>query len=149
MVIYAQFVLVRFLSQNMVHVGPLTVLSWEKRFSAKHLGQDTAHGPHINGLGVFLEGQHDLWGSVPSRGNVFGHESRIVLLGSGGSRQTKVTHLQVTVRVEKEIGGLEISVENVGRVHSLQCAQGLVDEVLAMVIRQVLSADDSVHIRLH
>ena len=39
--------------------------------------------------------------------------------------------------------------KNIGRMHSFQRTQSLVDEILAMVIREVLSADDSVHVGFH
>jgi hypothetical protein len=39
--------------------------------------------------------------------------------------------------------------ENVGGVHSLKSSEGLVDEVLAMVIGEVLSSNDAVHVCLH
>ena len=39
--------------------------------------------------------------------------------------------------------------DHVGRVQGLEGAEGLVDEVLRVVIREVLGTDDAVHVRLH
>ena len=39
--------------------------------------------------------------------------------------------------------------DHVRRVESLQRAERLIDEVLRVVVREVLSADDAVHVRLH
>lgn len=39
--------------------------------------------------------------------------------------------------------------QDVGRVHGFQCPEGLVDEVLAVVVGEVLGADDTVHVSLH
>ena len=39
--------------------------------------------------------------------------------------------------------------EDVGGVHSLEGAESLVDEVLAVVVRKLLCADDAVHVSLH
>lgn len=39
--------------------------------------------------------------------------------------------------------------QDIGRVHGLEGAQGLVDEVLAVVVGQFLSANDTVHVSLH
>lgn len=39
--------------------------------------------------------------------------------------------------------------QHVGRVHRLEGAQRLVDEVLAVVVRELLCADDAVHVGLH
>ncbi len=39
--------------------------------------------------------------------------------------------------------------KHVGRVHGLQCAKGLVDEVLAVIIGEILGTDNAVHVGLH
>ena len=39
--------------------------------------------------------------------------------------------------------------QDVGAVHGFQSAQGLVDEVLAVVVGEVLGADYAVHVGLH
>ena len=39
--------------------------------------------------------------------------------------------------------------DHVRRVESLQRAERLIDEVLRVVVREVLSADDAVHVGLH
>lgn len=63
--------------------------------------------------------------------------------------QTKVANLEIAVGVQKKVGRLEITVQDVGGVHRLQGAEGLINEVLAVVVRQVLRADNAVHVRLH
>jgi len=130
-------------------ISKLTVLAWEQWLGAKHLSQDASNGPDINSLGVLLEGQHDLWSAVPASGDVLGHETRVVLSRCGRACKTEVADLKIAVGVQEEVGWLEIAVENIGGVHGLQCAKGLVDEVLAVVIREILGANDAVHIRLH
>lgn len=127
----------------------LTVLAGEKGLATQHLCEDTSHRPHINGLGVLLESQHNFGRTVPTRGNIFCHEARVVLLRRSRTSQTKVADFQIAVSVEEQVRGLEIAVEHVGRVHGLESAQGLVDEVLAVVVGEVLGADDTVHVRLH
>ncbi len=49
-------------------------MAWEEGLSTEHLCEHIADGPHINGTGIFLEGEYDLWGMVPSSGDIFGHE---------------------------------------------------------------------------
>lgn len=127
----------------------LTILAREKRLSAEHFSQDASNRPHVDGLGVLLEGQHDFWRSVPTSGDVFGHETRVVLLRSGRSSETEIANLQVTVGVEKQVGGLQVTVKDVGGVHGFEGTEGLVNEVLAVVIGEVLGANDTVHISLH
>lgn len=59
------------------------------------------------------------------------------------------TYFEVAVGIEEQVGWLEITVEDVGRVHTLEGAECLVDEVLAVVVAQILGPDHSMHIRLH
>jgi hypothetical protein len=129
--------------------GTLTILSREQGFATQHLSQDTADGPHINSFGVLLESQHNLRGSVPTSRDIFGHEARIIFLGSSRASQTKIADLEIAIGIKKQVGRLEISVKNVGGVHSLERAEGLVDEILAMVIGQVLCTNNTVHIGFH
>ena len=39
--------------------------------------------------------------------------------------------------------------EDVCRMHGFECAESLVDEVLAVVIGELLSPDDTMHVGLH
>ena len=78
------------------------------------------------------------------------HEARLSSVGLCGpdrSSESKVADLEVAVGVEEEIARLEIAVDDVGRVHRLESSQCLVDKVLAVVVREVLRADDAVHLR--
>lgn len=44
----------------------LTISAREKWLSAQHLCKHAADTPDVDGTGVFLEGQHDFWRTVPS-----------------------------------------------------------------------------------
>lgn len=127
----------------------LTILAGEKRLSAEHFSKNATDRPDVNGLGVLLEGQHDFGRAVPAGSDVFSHETGVVLLRSGGSGKTEIADLEIAVGVEEEVGRLQVSVQHVGRVHGLERSQSLVDEVLAVVVRKVLGANDTVHVRLH
>jgi hypothetical protein len=103
------------------------------------------------GFGIALEAQHDFRGTIPSCGDIFRHVSSI-LFGIHGkaTRQPKVADLQLTVRIDKQIAGLQISVEDIGRVDVLQATKNLVDEGLEMGIRQRLPrTDDCRQITFH
>ena len=103
-------------------------------------------------LGILLKGQHDFGRAVPPRGDVFSHESSFRarrLGGLDGPSETKVTNLEVAVGVEEQIGRLEVAVDDIGGVEGLECAEGLVYEVLRVVIGEVLCPDDPVHVGLH
>lgn len=126
-----------------------TVLAGEQGLPAQHLGQYAANAPHVNSLGIFLEGQHDLRRTIPASRHVFRHEAGVVVSGRGRARQTEVTDLEVAVGIEKQVRRLQVTVKHVGRVHRLEGAQGLVDKVLAVVIGQILCSNDAVHVGLH
>ena len=127
----------------------VVILAGEERLAAKHLGQNAADRPHVDGLGVLLESKHDFRCTIPASGDVFGHETLVVLGTGGGTCETEIADLQIAIRVEEQVRRLEITVEDVGGVHSLKCAESLVDKVLAVVVRKLLCADDTVHVRLH
>ena len=89
-------------------------------------------------LGVLFERQHNFGCSVPPCSYVFSHETsfRSRWLGSlNGACETEVADLEVAIGVEKEVGGLEIPMDDIGRVQCLQCAERLVDEVLGVIVR--------------
>ena len=103
------------------------------------------------GFCVALEAQHDLGRSVPPSGNVFGHVSCVLLWVHGEAPgQAKVADLELAVGVDEQVAGLEIAVEDVGRVDVLQTAQDLVDEGLEVCVGERLAgADDGSQIALH
>lgn len=87
-----------------------------------------------------------------------GHEAGLPLLGLHdaaleATRKAKVADLELAVGVDKEVSGLEVAVEDVGRVDvltstkagpwtHLQSAQRLVDEALEVGVRQRLAGAD-------
>lgn len=84
-------------------------------------------------LGIHLEREHDFGGTVPSCGNVLGHQASFLSAGIGGasaSCETKVAHFEITVGIKEKIGWFEVSVYDVRRVHRLESAECLVYEIL-------------------
>jgi hypothetical protein len=100
---------------------------------------------------IALETQHNLWRTVPSRSNIFSHVS-CILLGVNGeaSCQPEITDLQLAIRVNQQVSGLQIAMKHIGRVDVLQSAQDLVDEGLEVGIGEGLSgSDNGCEIALH
>lgn len=65
-------------------------------------------------FGIALEAQHDLWRTVPSRGDVLGHITGILVrVDRETTGQTEVTNLELAVGIDQQITGLQITVENV------------------------------------
>ena len=96
------------------------------------------------GFCVALEAQHDLGGPVPSGSDVLGHVA-CVLLGVHGETpgQTKIADLELAVGIDEQVTGLQISVQDVGRVDILETAQDLVDEGLEVGVGEGLAGSDN------
>lgn len=116
------------------------------------VGTEEPNTPRDAHLGVLLKRQHDLGSTIPASGDIFGHET------SFGSRwfcrldrpsETEIANLEVTVGIQQQVGWLEVPMYHIGGVQGLESAQGLVDEVLGVIVRQVLCSDHAVHIGLH
>ena len=58
-------------------------------------------------------------------------------------------HLQVTGCIKQKVAGLEVSMEDIGRVDVLESSQDLVEEVTHMVVAEVLGFEQFVQICLH
>ena len=64
--------------------------------------------------------------------------------------QAEIADLEHAVRVDKEVSGLDITVDDLGRVEVLDAAQDLVEKDLDVVCGKVLRGHDNlVQIRLH
>ena len=105
----------------------------------------------LTGFGVTLETEHDFGSSVPSRRDVFSHVPSILLwINTEPSRQAEIGNLQLAVRVDEQVAGLQVTVQHVGAVDVFQPAQDLVDEGLEVGVGERLAgADDSSEIAFH
>mmetsp|Transcript_10913 Transcript_10913/g.27526 ORF Transcript_10913/g.27526 Transcript_10913/m.27526 type:complete len:305 (+) Transcript_10913:506-1420(+) len=122
------------------------VLAWEQGLPPQKLRKDAANRPNVDGCCVLGAAQQQLGRPVPPRHHVLRH----VLLFAVGPGETKVADFQVTVRVQEQVGWLEISVEHVRRVDVLEAPEQLVDEVLAVLVAERLrGANDLVQVRVH
>lgn len=90
------------------------VLSGKERLALEHLGEDATSAPDIDFHVVFLPGEHDLGGSVVSGGDVASH-LRVL-----DSSETEVANLEIAVLVDEDVAGLEVAVDDAGRVHVLE-----------------------------
>ena len=120
------------------------VLSWEQGCPSYQFCKQAANSPQIYRLSVAARAKYNLRGSVPASYNIL-RKMVLVLcvcvdVGSiasilvDASRETKVTDLEVAVRVDEQIARLDVPVHNVGRVHEKEAAQELVHEVLVVLI---------------
>jgi len=69
------------------------------------------------GFRIALEAQHNFRGAIPPRRNILSHIARILLRIHGEAPgQTKIADLQLAIRIDEEIAGLEITMQHVGRM---------------------------------
>ena len=104
------------------------------------------------GFCVLCETEHNLRSSVPSCSNVLGLEasSNVVRLVTEATGKTEIANLQLAVGIDEQVTGLEIAMQDIGRVDVLETAENLVDEGLEVGVGQGLAAaDDSCKITLH
>lgn len=95
-------------------------------------------------FGVALEAKHNLGRAVPSRGHIFRHVTCILLRVDGeASGETKIANLQLAVGVDEEVSGLQVTVEDIGRVDVLETAENLVDKRLEVGVGQGLAGSDN------
>lgn len=127
----------------------MIVAAREERAAGEHLGQDASDGPHIDRLGVLLEGEHDLGRAIPPGSDVLGHEARVLIGSEHGASQSEVAHFEVAVGIEQDVARLEVAMNDVGAVHGLERTQSLVGEVLAVVVRELLGTDNAMKVSLH
>lgn len=155
--------------ENLVQLVDV-VAALEEGAAAEKLGENAANGPDVNcrcgvsgvsvvanfvalltSFGVALEAQHDLGRTVPTCCDILGHISGVFLRVNGETTgQAEVTDLQLTVGIDKQVTGLQVTVQNVGRVDVLETAEDLVDKGLEVGIGQRLTgADDGRQIAFH
>lgn len=96
------------------------------------------------GFGVALEGEHNLWSTVPSCSYVFRHVPSI-LLGVDGetSREAEIANLQLAIGIDEQVSRLQVTVKDIGRVDIFQSAQNLVDKGLEVGVGEGLPRPDN------
>ena len=89
------------------------IFSWEQRLALKHLSEDASSTPNVNLNIILLPCEHDLGCSVVSGGDVAGH------LGILNTGKAKVANLQIAVLVDKDVTGLQITMNDTCGVNVL------------------------------
>ena len=92
------------------------VLAREQRLALDHLGEDAPGAPDVDLDVVLLPRQHDLRRAVVSSRNVARH------LGILQAGEAEVADLEIAVLVDEDVAGLEVAVDDAGRVDVFQSA---------------------------
>lgn len=105
--------IIRWCTQELSDDGELVdvVLAWEQGLALQHFCEDTAGTPDVHLNIVLLPREHDLGRSVVSSRDVAGH---LRVLNTG---ETKVADFQVTILVDEDVRGLQITMHDSRRMH--------------------------------
>ena len=68
----------------------------------------------------------------------------MIVVRIGNSGQTKIADLEIAGRVQQQVRGLEVAMQDICRVDVLQSAQDLVQEVANVVVAQSLERKEEV-----
>ena len=93
---------------------------------SKHLGEDAANRPDIDGFGVVIWVDEDFWGSVGSGGDVKG----ILIVDDFLFSEIHVSYFQLQFLADKYVVWFEIPVDDIGGMHEENSAQQLVEDEL-------------------
>ena len=91
----------------------LTVFAGKDGSIGDHFGQNTADRPNVDRLGVPFAVQHDFRSAIPTRGHVLRQETRVIMVRVSDAGQTEITDLQVTRRVQQQVAGFQVPMQNV------------------------------------
>ncbi|BAU00589.1 hypothetical protein VIGAN_10219800 [Vigna angularis var. angularis] len=85
-------------------------------FPGQNFTKYATNRPNVNCRGVLRTIEEQFRGTVPPGDHILRHEIGFRCYPC----QTKVSNFKVTVRVQKQITGLKISVQDISRMHILQ-----------------------------
>ena len=93
--------------------------------------------------------EHDLRSPVPSRGHIFSEETCVIMFRVRHPREAKVTNLEIASCVQQQVTGLQVTMEDIGRVDILEAPENLVEKVANVVITESLGLEQLVEVSLH
>lgn len=92
------------------------ILSGKEWLALQHFGKDAAGTPNVDLDVVLLPCEHNLGRAVVARRDVASH---LRILDTG---QAEVANLQITVLIDENVGWLQVSVDDTGRVDVFKAA---------------------------
>ena len=99
--------------------------------ASHHFSDQATKRPNINFLRVIFTAKEELRSTIPSGSNVISHDDSLIILGFfKGPDEAKVTQFGIAVFINEDIGGLEVSMNDVGVVKVQNGFCQLVNDVL-------------------
>jgi hypothetical protein len=120
----------------------------EERLLRQNLIDNTTKRPHIGRRRVALRPEKHLRRPVPPRRHSL-RQNRTQLLGIQRSHKPKIAQLDSAIRVDQYVGGLEVPVNQFGRMQVLERFGELVQYEPHVHVLEDPLRDDVVEIRLH
>ena len=130
---------------QLVHCGA----SGEERSTGEELGQNTTNTPDIDSLCVAGRTKKDFGGAIPTGSNVLSQNGTGgigALQGGNRSGKTEISDLEEALGIQKQVGRLQITMDDPAAVHVFQGLQKLVDDVLFVDVFEDVGTDDSMEI---
>ena len=103
------------------------ILSGKQGLALEHFRKDAACTPDIDLNIVFLPCEHNFRCAVVAGGNVSGH------LGVLYTGQAEIADLQIAVLVDKDVAGLQVTVNDTGGVNIFQTTLSSVSRISQVV----------------
>lgn len=137
-------------SFDLVHGGS----AWKDGLAVEDFCDEAAEGPHVYFFVVVSGAEEEFGGAVPASGDVVGHDDEfLVRRFFHEADETEVAEFGFAVFVDEDIGGLDVSVDEVGVVQVEDGLGHLMNYVLLVPLLQLrvppVLPDQSVQVDVH
>mmetsp|Transcript_96378 Transcript_96378/g.201361 ORF Transcript_96378/g.201361 Transcript_96378/m.201361 type:complete len:223 (-) Transcript_96378:524-1192(-) len=116
----------------------LRVVARKEGRSLQHLRENAPDRPNVNGRRVVHPRAQYLRCSIPAGAHILGHGTSLKVLVKIHSGQAEVADFEITVRIHQQVPRFQIAMDNLCRMNVLHPAKNLIEEKLAVVVRQCL-----------
>ena len=122
------------------------IVTWKQREERDDLEKDTSKAPHIHLVPIVSISQETLRSTIPSGRNVL----RVGLFGVNASTGSEIGQFNVIIG-QKDVFGLDVSVENAVSMHVINRFQELIHIVLDAILWKIVSftLDCIIHVDVH
>ena len=103
------------------------IISWEEWLIGSQFIDNASETPEIGGSGVVFGSQKNFGCSVPSCGDSLGHDILVSFDIGYAADQSEIAELDLAIRVDEDVGWLQIAVEDRSAVQVFQRTSDLVN----------------------
>jgi hypothetical protein len=121
----------------------------EERVFRQNFSEDASDAPHISFLVIAVGAEQNFGSSVPLGGNSFGEHVAILAEVVEMSGQAKICKFELALGGKQEVGGFEISVQDMCRVKVVKSLKELIEDILLVNLLEFVLVDGSVEVGAH